>query len=118
MCDEATSLSRRGFVRLVGLAAGSGVAAGVVSCRPDRARSDADASPLTGRPILTEWADGIVQVETPARELPIAYVSMAHRLVFVDPEFRDRATFDAGGREPAGEELGADGDDRQPGCRQ
>jgi len=93
MCDEATSLSRRGFVRLVGLAAGSGVAAGVVSCRPDRARSDADASPLTDRPILTEWADGIVQVETPARELPIAYVSMAHRLVFVDPEFRDRASW-------------------------
>ena len=93
MRDEATLLSRRGFVRLVGVAAGSGVTTGVVSCGPDRTRSDVNTPLLTDRPILTEWADGIVQVQTPARELPVAYVSMAQRLVFVDPEFRDRASW-------------------------
>ena len=93
MRDRPASLSRRNFVRLAGSGAGVLVAGGAVSCTPGE-RGAGDAAPLlTDRPILTEWADGIVQVRTPTPELPVAYVSMAHRQVFVDPEFRDRASW-------------------------
>jgi len=93
MADGFGSLSRRGFVRAVGGVAGGFAAAGVSACGPPDGRANVDAPLLTDRPILTEWADGIVQLEAPARELPVAYVSMADRRVFVDPEFRDRASW-------------------------
>ena len=90
---DRSLLSRRGFVRLAGGATGVWAATGSTGCSVDGRRSEADVPLLTDRPILTQWADGIVQVEAPARELPVAYVSMAHRQVFVDPEFRDRASW-------------------------
>lgn len=90
---DGTPLSRRGFVRLTGGATGVWAVTGSASCSVDGRRSEADVPLLTDRPILTQWAEGIVQVEAPARELPVAYVSMAHRQVFVDPEFRDRASW-------------------------
>ena len=88
---DPTSLSRRGFVRVAGSV--SGIWAATTSCTENDRRAGADVPLLTDRPMLTQWADGIIQVEAPARELPVAYVSMAHRQVFVDPEFRDRASW-------------------------
>ena len=90
---DPTSLSRRGFVRVAGSAAGVWAATGAASCTGDGGRAEADIPLLTDRPMLTQWAEGIIQVEAPARELPVAYVSMARRQVFVDTEFRDRASW-------------------------
>lgn len=87
------AMSRRGFVRAATWASSAMFAGGVVGCRPSGTGDDPSLTALTDRPILTRWADGIVQVEVPARELPVAYVSMEKRVVFVDPEYRDRASW-------------------------
>lgn len=69
--------------------AGGGAAAGEAGSRP----TDAGARPPLTRPILRAWADDIVWVATPADELPVAYVSMEERKVFVDYDYRDRAAW-------------------------
>jgi hypothetical protein len=44
------------------------------------------------RPLLRPWADDIIWMSAGTEELPVAYVSMELRQVFVDHEYRDRAT--------------------------
>lgn len=91
---EHRVVSRRGFLRAAGRGAVGGLAAaGVGSCTGSDGASTGDVPLVTDRPIVTRWSSGIVQVEAPVRELPVAYVSMLHRQVFVDPEFRDRASW-------------------------
>jgi hypothetical protein len=87
---------RRAFVRRLGIAVGAGPLAMAASCRPaDGPRSEPGVpalAPLT-RPVLRAWADDIVHLVAPPHELPVAYVSMALRQVYVDYEFRDRASW-------------------------
>lgn len=45
------------------------------------------------RPVLLPWSSDAVWMTAPASELPVAYVSMAQRRVFVDHAFRDRASW-------------------------
>jgi len=89
--------SRRAFLRTVAGAAMAG--AGLSGCVPDtpsgagRRRSGRSARPPLTRPVLRSWSDDIVWIDTPAAELPVAYVSMALRQVFVDYDYRDRASW-------------------------
>lgn len=45
------------------------------------------------RPILEPWGDGAVRIVSPLDALPMAYVSMGRRQVFVDYAFRDRSNW-------------------------
>ncbi|MDX1494307.1 MAG: hypothetical protein R3253_09620, partial [Longimicrobiales bacterium] len=97
------STSRRGFLR----AALGVVAAGVAGCSFER-REDPDADPsgpggtswsgradgplLVRRPLVRSFGDA-VRIATPLEARPVAYVSMATREVFVDREYRDRASW-------------------------
>lgn len=100
-------MTRRRLLRSVGGVVLGGVAAGVAACRPaasDGAGSggagdgaaggpaDGPARTLT-RPVLRPWADDMVWLDVPSMELPVAYVSMARRQLFVDREYRDRAAW-------------------------
>lgn len=95
--------TRRDFLRVVaggGLVAGSSLLPG---CGGESGSQGATASEDGGtpgvrvdsltRPLLQPWADDIVRIAAPSAELPVAYVSMALRQVFVDRDFRDRASF-------------------------
>lgn len=97
-------LSRRTFVRsfaTAGALAGTGL---ISSCREpgseggDGARASTAVTPTSlTQPLLRGWADDIVQVSESVEPQIVAYVSMALRQVFVDHDFRDRASwlFDA-----------------------
>ncbi len=45
------------------------------------------------RPILLPWSTGTVRIAAPMDEVPMAYVSMGLRQVFVDYAFRDRSNW-------------------------
>jgi hypothetical protein len=92
VADRSLFLSRRRFIRVTGQSTGVTALAGALGCYP-AGEDDEDTDLMTDRPILTQWADDIVRVGIPFRELPVAYVSMALRKVFVDPDFRDRASW-------------------------
>lgn len=94
---------RRAFLRALGAASGvAGLGSVATACTPDGPRDGraqrpgrADAAalrPLT-RPTLRTWAPDIVWVDVPEAELPVAYVSMERMQVFVDYDYRDRATW-------------------------
>jgi len=88
---------RRTFLRR--LAAGLGGAA--ISVTACRAGGDGDAVVGDGRigaetvtrPVLLPWSDDVARIAASSAELPVAYVSMARRQVFVDQAFRDRASW-------------------------
>lgn len=88
--ESGSLLPRRAFVRTLG-----GVVAGLplVGCDSGGGDTDSQIPTLTDRPVLTEWAHDIIRVGAPMSELPVAYVSMERRQVFVDQEFRDRASW-------------------------
>ena len=92
MSDPLVCLSRRTFIRVTGSTIGVSAFASTLGCYPGGKNME-DTDLMTDRPILTQWADDIVRVGIPLTELPVAYVSMAQRKVFVDPEFRDRASW-------------------------
>ena len=92
MSEPLVCLSRRTFIRVTGNTMGVSALASTLGCYSGGQNMD-DTDLMTDRPILTQWADDIVRVGIPLRELPVAYVSMAQRQVFVDPEFRDRASW-------------------------
>ena len=73
----------------------AGLPLGVWACSPERRERPArpgGPNPIT-RPVLRPWADDIVHMVAPPGELPVAYVSMALRQVYVDSEYRDRAAW-------------------------
>lgn len=92
MSEPLVCLSRRTFIRVTSNTMGVSALASTLGCYSGGQNMD-DTDLMTDRPILTQWADDIVRVGIPPRELPVAYVSMAQRQVFVDPEFRDRASW-------------------------
>lgn len=57
--------------------------------------SGADASTVRQleRPVLLPWGDEAVRIAAPPAELPVAYVSMRTRQLFVDRDYRDLASF-------------------------
>ncbi len=95
---NARSEDRRTFLK--GLAAfglGGGLLPLAGCDRQDFSRTplraaDGSGSPIR-RPILIPWSDDVARIAAPASELPVAYVSMPLRQVFVDLEFRDRASW-------------------------
>ena len=44
-------------------------------------------------PLLLPWSDDVIRIAAPVSELPLAYVSMALRRVYIDREYRDRASW-------------------------
>lgn len=54
--------------------------------------SDSNLAPLD-RPLLRPWADDIAWIAAPSDDLPVAYVSMSRRRVYVDHDYRDRAAW-------------------------
>jgi len=46
------------------------------------------------RPILLPWSDDAVWMDAPAREMPVAYVSMGRMQLYVDSAFRDQVYWD------------------------
>lgn len=93
LCDRRTFLTRLGRAGLVA------PALGVVACARERGAEvrdgggRADAPMVLTRPLLAPMADGAVRIASPPAELPMAYVSVGLRQVFVDYAFRDRASF-------------------------
>lgn len=85
--------TRRAFLRsALGLSAGSMLA----TCSPTRrdGGSPDDTRPtIVSRPIVRPYGAEAVWMASPTVDLPVAYVSMATRQVFVDRDFRDRASW-------------------------
>jgi hypothetical protein len=77
-------------------------AASFLGCAAEEPAEDASAnlaSPelLAGdvvRPILRAWSDEAVWLDAPARELPVAYVSMSRMQLFLDSTFHDQVYWD------------------------
>ncbi|MEQ1856306.1 MAG: hypothetical protein ABL963_07545 [Longimicrobiales bacterium] len=101
-------MDRRSFLRRAGAAALAAPAASLVGCgdgapdvgavggAPDGAPT-ADPALLRGdivRPILFPWSEEAVWMDAPTREMPVAYVSMGSRQLFVDSAFRDQVYWD------------------------
>ena len=100
MRGHATILDRRSFLRRAGAAALVAPAASLLACAGERPGAGADPSgsdhPMGDitRPILLPWSDDAVRMDAPAREMPVAYVSMGRRQLFVDSAFRDQVYWD------------------------
>lgn len=96
----APSCDRRAFLRRVGIVSLVAPTMPLVAC---------DAAPGTDgaaeedrvqlgesltRPVLLPWSADAVRISAPALELPVAYVSMARRQLFVDHDYRDQVFWD------------------------
>ena len=93
MSDPLVCLSRRTFIRVTGSTIGVSAFASNLGCYPGGKNME-DTDLMTDRLIITCSGRMISKsVGIPLTELPVAYVSMAQRKVFVDPEFRDRASW-------------------------
>ncbi|HET9947796.1 MAG TPA: hypothetical protein VFQ22_02605 [Longimicrobiales bacterium] len=101
---SAPAWSRRSFLRRAG-AAVLGAPLGALACRgeaPGVAESREGAHAASGggaalqvtRPVLLPFGEGAVHVLAPPHELPVAYVSMATRRLFVDHDYRDQVYWD------------------------
>lgn len=83
--------TRRAFLWSALLSAGSVL--GATCGRTDDSAAQRRATAVESRPIVRPFGSDDVWVASPARELPVAYVSIATRRVFVDRDFRDRASW-------------------------
>ncbi len=63
----------------------------VVGCTPDVPTARGAVGDL--RPIVREWSGDGLWLDSPLWEVPLAYVSMERREVYVDRAFRDRASW-------------------------
>ena len=103
MTDESmgTRSDRRAFLRRMTALSVGGASLSLLSCgsrdegsaeSQRGAEGETPVEPIS-RPLLLPWSEGIIRIAAPVAELPVAYVSMASRHVFVDLEFRDRASW-------------------------
>ena len=83
---------RRTFLGRLAAVGAALPAAGLAACTRDVAEANRDVPGLT-RPVLRPWAGDIVHLVAPPHELPVAYVSMTRRHVYVDHDHRDRAAW-------------------------
>jgi hypothetical protein len=89
------SPDRRAFLRQLALVGTGGAALTLSGCDLSDAGEPArraSPSPIS-RPLLLPWGEDVVRISADSVELPVAYVSMELRQVFVDRAFRDRATW-------------------------
>lgn len=97
---------RRRFLRFAGLAALAAPTLPWLACvpepsdRPERrgatipGRRPVRSGPPITRPVLLARGDDAVEIQAPPPELPVAYVSMAERRVYVDLAYRDQVYWD------------------------
>ena len=84
---------RRAFLRRFGVAGLVAPTLPILGCRGEGIPAPAgDRDPIT-RPILVPWSADAVRIAAPLDEIPMAYVSMGLRQVFVDHPFRDRSNW-------------------------
>jgi len=89
---------RRVFLRRMAALGVGGASVSLLACGTAEdgsevgARADTPIEPIS-RPLLLPWSEDTVRIAAPVAELPVTYVSMASRRVFVDLEFRDRASW-------------------------
>ena len=83
---------RRAFLRRVGAAGLLAPTVPILACRIEESpvirETSLDQGLAIARPILLPWSTDAVHIAAPAPELPIAYVSMEHRQIFVEYRFR------------------------------
>ena len=91
---------RRAFLRRLGAAWLVAPTIPILGCGGEDAPAPAGAGSASGegqrsitRPILLPWSTGTVRIAAPIDEVPMAYVSMGLRQVFVDYAFRDRSNW-------------------------
>lgn len=85
--------TRRAFLRsALGLSVAPLLGACARTDRDDQVEERRGTS-VVSRPIVRPFGVDAVWIASPTRELPVAYVSMATRRVFVDRDFRDRASW-------------------------
>ncbi len=99
-----TELNRRTFLRRAGAAVMAAPAVSLAGCGPEAPDAgDISGAPTTDpallagdivRPILLPWSDDAIWLDAPAREMPVAYVSMGTLQLFVDRAFRDQVYWD------------------------
>lgn len=85
---------RRTFLKRVGSAAFAVPTVTMWACDreaalEERPLASVEPPPLT-RPLLLPWSDTAIRVAAPLAELPMAYVSMGERRIYVEYDFRDR----------------------------
>jgi len=108
--SKTTSPDRRAFLRSLSVAVLGGSTLSVAGCRTEESEREAGGAsgeastlgtvgsrpglrPAITRPVLLPWSEDIVRIAAPSPELPVAYVSRALRRIFVDHDYRDRATW-------------------------
>jgi hypothetical protein len=104
MTEAVPEYDRRRFLRRAGLAALAAPTLPWLACvpepldAPERGSGGAASSAVMGgaitRPVLLRWSGDAVQIAAPPAELPVAYVSMAERRLFVDFDYRDQVYWD------------------------
>ena len=103
MTDQWTEAlpGRRAFLRRMAALGVGGASISFLACgssdevsigSESGAEGEAPLEPIS-RPLLLPWSDDVIRIAAPVAELPVAYVSMASRRVFIDLEFRDRASW-------------------------
>jgi hypothetical protein len=99
--NEARTLDRRAFLRRAGATALVAPAVPFLACGVDSAPGSSHRASVPEhpggditRPILLRWSDGAVHLDAPAQELPVAYVSMGRKQLFVDHDYRDLVYWD------------------------
>jgi hypothetical protein len=97
---------RRSFLFRLGAAALVAPVLPLAACEEGRRRTEEGApaserSATAGvgahaitRPVLLPWGPDDVRIDAPPREMPVAYVSMATRRLFVDRDYRDEVSWD------------------------
>jgi hypothetical protein len=86
--------NRRTFLRRAGLVALSIPTLPALGCVPDRPRQlgrgfEFGSGAIT-RPVLLPWSVDAVRIVTPPPELPVTYVSMGRREIYIDFDFREQ----------------------------
>lgn len=84
---------RRAFLRRLGVAGLVAPTLPIMGCGAEGADIPAYGGHPITRPILLPWSTHAVRIAAPIDEIPMAYVSMGLRQVFVDHPFRDRSNW-------------------------
>ena len=93
---EINKLDRRRFLYRAGATALVAPAVPFLACsgepveRPQQSGALAHPGGDITRPVLLPFSDGAVHLSAPPPELPVAYVSMGRRQVYLDHDYRVR----------------------------
>jgi hypothetical protein len=89
---------RRTFLRRIAVLGVGGSSASLLACGGGDTRSGSGVEELAplepiSHPLLLPWSDDVIRIAAPISELPVAYVAMAAHRVYIDREYRDRASW-------------------------